>query len=104
MNNRVITTKQREQPLARMAQVQTLADVLKGHGDALGVVCAGGGPSFTRSDLQQRISYVANLLRNSGIKPGDTVSIAKANTVSLLPTTAPTTAVTSNAQIMSTCG
>ena len=64
------------------SQVQTLADVLKGHSDALGVVCAGGGPSFSRGDLEKRIKYVASLLRNSGIKPGDTVSIAKANTVS----------------------
>lgn len=68
------------------AQVQTLAEVLKGRSEALGVVCAGGGPSFTRGDLQQRIHYVASLLRNSGIKPGDTVSIAKANTVSALST------------------
>ena len=65
------------------AQVQTLADVLKGQSDATGVICAGGGPIFTRGDLQQKINYVASLLRNSGIKPGDTVSIAKANTVSL---------------------
>ena len=65
------------------AQVQTLADVLKGQSDAVGVICAGGGPTFSRGDLQQKIKYVASLLRNSGIKPGDTVSIAKANTVSL---------------------
>jgi len=33
--------------------------------------------------LEEKIQYVANLLRNSGIKVGDTVSIAKANTVCL---------------------
>lgn len=62
--------------------VQTLADVLKGNTDAPGVVCAGGGPAYSRGQLQTRIQYVAKLLRNSGIKAGDTVSIAKANTVS----------------------
>lgn len=62
--------------------VQTLADVLKDNSDAPGVVCAGGGPSYSRGQLQTRIEYVANLLRNSGIKAGDTISIAKANTVS----------------------
>ena len=64
------------------ARVQTLADVLKGNSKATGVICAGGGPTYTRGQLEERIKYVANLLRNSGIKPGDTVSIAKANTVS----------------------
>ena len=63
------------------APVQTLADVLKGNGNAPGVVCAGGGPAYSRGQLETRIKYTANLLRNSGIKPGDTVSIAKANTV-----------------------
>ena len=63
------------------APVQTLADVLKGNGDAPGVVCAGGGPAYSRGQLENRIKYTANLLRNSGIKPGDTVSIAKTNTV-----------------------
>lgn len=63
------------------ARVQTLADVLKGNSDASGVVCAGGGPTFSRGQLEGRIKFTANLLRNSGIKPGDTVSIAKANTV-----------------------
>lgn len=62
-------------------RVQTLADVLKGNSDALGVVCAGGGPAYNRGQLEVRIKYLANLLRSSGIKPGDTVSIAKANTV-----------------------
>lgn len=62
--------------------VQTLADVLKGNTDAPGVVCAGGGPAYSRGQLQTRIQYIAKLLRNSGIKAGDTVSIAKANTVS----------------------
>jgi acyl-coenzyme A synthetase/AMP-(fatty) acid ligase len=65
------------------ARVQTLADVLKGNSDAPGVICAGGGPAFTRGQLEEKIQYVANLLRNSGIKVGDTVSIAKANTVCL---------------------
>ncbi len=64
-------------------RVQTLADVLKGSSDAPGVICAGGGPAFTRGQLEEKIQYVANLLRNSGIKVGDTVSIAKANTVCL---------------------
>ena len=63
------------------AKVQTLADVLKGHSEEPGVVCAGGGPVYSRGQLEQRIKYVANLLRKSGIKVGDTVSIAKANTV-----------------------
>ena len=64
------------------ARVQTLADVLKGNSDAPGVICAGGGPAYSRGQLETRIKYVANLLRNSGIKQGDAVSIAKANTVS----------------------
>lgn len=63
------------------APVQTLADVLKGNNNAPGVVCAGGGPAYSRGQLETRIIYTANLLRNSGINPGDTVSIAKANTV-----------------------
>ena len=62
-------------------RVQTLADVLKGNSNSPGVICAGGGPAFSRGQLEGKIKYVANLLRNSGIKPGDTVSIAKANTV-----------------------
>ncbi len=65
------------------ARVQTLVDVLKGNSDAPGVVCAGGGPAYSRGQLEHRIKFVAKLLRNSGIKPGDTVSIAKANTVSV---------------------
>ncbi|KAL0038994.1 hypothetical protein WJX77_004453 [Trebouxia sp. C0004] len=65
-------------------RVQTLADVLKGNSDAPGVICAGGGPTFTRGQLEDKIKYVANLLRNSGIKVGDTVSIAKANTVDFI--------------------
>lgn len=64
--------------------MQTLADVLKGNSKATGVICAGGGPTYTRGQLEERIKYVANLLRNSGIKPGDTVSIAKANTVDFI--------------------
>lgn len=63
------------------ARVQTLADVLKGNSEALGVVCAGGGPVYNRGQLEIRIKYLASLLRNSGIQPGDTVSIAKTNTV-----------------------
>ncbi|DBA69706.1 hypothetical protein WJX79_006063 [Trebouxia sp. C0005] len=66
------------------ARVQTLADVLKGNSDAPGVICAGGGPAFTRGQLEEKIKHVANLLRNSGIKVGDTVSIAKANTVDFI--------------------
>lgn len=63
------------------ARVETLADVLQGNSNAQGVICAGGGPAYSRGQLETRIKYVANLLRSSGIKPGDAVSIAKANTV-----------------------
>ncbi|KAL3141143.1 hypothetical protein ABBQ38_003493 [Trebouxia sp. C0009 RCD-2024] len=66
------------------ARVQTLADVLKGNSEALGVVCAGGGPVYNRGQLEVRIKDLASLLRNSGIKPGDTVSIAKTNTVDFI--------------------
>lgn len=66
------------------ARVRTLADVLTGNSDKPAVVCAGGGPVYSRGQLEEKIKYVANLLRNGGIRPGDAVSIAKANTVGQL--------------------
>lgn len=66
------------------ARVRTLADVLTGNSDKPAVVCAGGGPVYSRGQLEEKIKYVANLLRNGGIRPGDAVSIAKANTVDFI--------------------
>lgn len=64
-----------------MAPLTTLADVLRSNGQGPAVICAGNGPRLTRSQLENEIKLVANLLRNSDIKPGDAVSIADANTV-----------------------
>lgn len=42
---------------------------------------AGGGPTLSRSQLQQQVARFASVLKASGIRPGDTVSLADTNTV-----------------------
>jgi acyl-CoA synthetase (AMP-forming)/AMP-acid ligase II len=42
----------------------------------------GGGPHVTRSQLLQQVVQFAGVLKASGIRPGDTVSLADTNTVS----------------------
>ena len=63
-----------------MSFPQTLADVLSSDGEhaALHIV---GSHLVTRKQLRAAVSEVAVNLRSSGIKVGDVVSIAEANTV-----------------------
>lgn len=41
----------------------------------------GGGPTLSRTQLAQQVARFASTLRASGIRPGDTVSLADTNTV-----------------------
>lgn len=60
---------------------QSLYGVLAGLDDALAIIVTNGGPRVTRGQLQQAVVSTALSLRAAGIKPGDVVSIAMANTV-----------------------
>lgn len=62
--------------------VATLYDALKGKESATALKVTEGGPVLTRGALQQCIVDMARNLQASGIKPGDVVSMAFANTVS----------------------
>ena len=66
-----------------MSFPQTLADVLSSDDEHAALHIA-GLHLVTRKQLQAAVSEVAVSLRSSGIKVGDVVSIAEANTVSHL--------------------
>jgi acyl-CoA synthetase (AMP-forming)/AMP-acid ligase II len=65
----------------KMAQASTLLDALQASPKATAIFCTAGGPRLTYSELQIEAVRIAATLRNSGIRPGDTVSIADTNTV-----------------------
>lgn len=67
----------------------TLPDVLAGDVQAPALVCARGGPSLSRGQLQSLCVTLANTLRNAGLGPGDVVTIADVNTVLLILPAAP---------------
>ena len=64
-------------------QLTTMPDVLAGEESLPAIFVGSGGPSFTRGDLQHLVVQFAETLRKSGIKPGDTITIADLNTVSV---------------------
>lgn len=59
----------------------TMADVLAGADDAPALLCASGGPAYSRAQLRGLAARFAASLRASGVKPGDVVTIAEPNTV-----------------------
>lgn len=60
----------------------TLAGVLEGNESHAALYIAGEQQEISRGELGQAIRGFALSLRASGIRPGDVVSIAEANTVS----------------------
>lgn len=62
-------------------QLSTLPDVLAGSDGSPAILGGSGGPSFTRGELNALVIHFAESLRASGIKPGDVITIADANTV-----------------------
>jgi len=65
---------------AALAKMKVTPDVLNGAGDKALQVTE-GGPTFARADLRKAIVAVARELIGNGVKPGDTVAFALANTV-----------------------
>ncbi len=70
-------------PSKMVLDLATLPDVLKGDDSSPAIFVGGGGPAFTRGNLNQLIVEFAETLRKSGIKPGDVITIAETNTVRL---------------------
>ncbi len=66
-------------------QLTTMPDVLAGNESSPAIYVGSGGPSFTRGDLHRLAIQFAETLRQSGTKPGDTITIADLNTVSAGP-------------------
>ena len=60
---------------------RTLLTVLDGRPSQIALYCANGGPRLTFGQLSAQVKATAEVLRSSGIQPGDTVSIADTNTV-----------------------
>ncbi|KAG1660672.1 hypothetical protein FOA52_006833 [Chlamydomonas sp. UWO 241] len=59
----------------------TLHDVLAGFPGAAGLVLTGGGGKCGRAELYAAVVDTASRLRAAGVKPGDVVSMAFANTI-----------------------
>ncbi len=66
-----------------MVPLSTLHDVLYGEGapDGAAVVLTDKGPKLSRGDLYAAVVETALALQRAGVKPGDVVSMAYANTV-----------------------
>jgi acyl-CoA synthetase (AMP-forming)/AMP-acid ligase II len=64
-----------------MVAPETTADVLAGSPDAPAIYVGSGGAEFSRGQLLSLATQFAVTLRDSGIQPGDVVTIAEANTV-----------------------
>ncbi len=62
-------------------RLSTLVDVLEGSDDALAIQVGSGGARITRSEFRKLVVQTANTLQDSGVRPGDTITIADANTV-----------------------
>jgi acyl-coenzyme A synthetase/AMP-(fatty) acid ligase len=60
----------------------TLAEALEGWGDNPALIPVGRARPITRSALKKAVYDLAKTLQQSGIRKGDVVSIAEANTVS----------------------
>ncbi len=58
-----------------------LTHVLAGQDERLAIAVTEGGPSFTRQALRQAVSDFAARLTQAGVRPGDVVCLAFANTV-----------------------
>ncbi|KAK9828489.1 hypothetical protein WJX72_000277 [[Myrmecia] bisecta] len=59
----------------------TLVGILGSKADDVAIYGADGGLRLSRGQLEEQIVELAHVLRESGIRPGDTVSIADTNTV-----------------------
>ena len=66
-------------------QLDTLANVLDGKDSAPAVIAVGWAKAISRKELREAIYELACTLQKSGIRKGDVVSIADANTVSCPP-------------------
>ena len=64
-----------------VVSAQTLADALLGNSDAPAIFPVGAGYQVTRGQLREAVFALAKTLQQSGIRKGDVVSIAEANTV-----------------------
>lgn len=64
--------------------LRTLADALKGESSTPALFAVGNDAHVTRGQLNDAVHELAATLQQSGIRKGDVVSIAEANTVSLL--------------------
>lgn len=60
---------------------QTLVSVLQGSPSSPAIVVGSNGPTLTRGQLLALAEQFAQSLRESGIRPGDVVTIVDANTV-----------------------
>ena len=68
-----------------MGLPKTLAEVLDGQDSAHALHVVNAKGPISRSSLRSAVRDLAGQLRASGIKPGDVVSIADGNTVSIPP-------------------
>ena len=60
----------------------TLLDAIEGgNPESPAIICAGGGPQLSRTELRDQCFIFAQAIRRAGIRPGDAVSIAETNTV-----------------------
>lgn len=64
-----------------VADMTTLADVLKGSDDAPALTVTEGGPTLTRAVLRAVVAKLGGEMKRYGVGKGDTVSFALANTV-----------------------
>jgi acyl-CoA synthetase (AMP-forming)/AMP-acid ligase II len=71
--------------MASAPALATMADVLASKDDDSPALLVGsGGAAYSRRQLRRLAAQFAATLRASGVKPGDTVTIAEPNTVSWL--------------------
>lgn len=59
----------------------TLADILRGGDGTPALFAAGRTAPYTRAQVRQAVYELAKTLHRAGIRQGDVVSIAEANTV-----------------------
>mmetsp|Transcript_20492 Transcript_20492/g.44810 ORF Transcript_20492/g.44810 Transcript_20492/m.44810 type:complete len:550 (-) Transcript_20492:28-1677(-) len=64
-----------------MVNLTTLYDVLSGSPQSIALILTAGGKKISRSALQQCVVETSLALRRAGVKPGDVVSTAYANTL-----------------------